>query len=75
MRIKEILSQYRRDFRALYECQYCRHETTGRGYDDVNFHENVIPAMRCSRCDKSVESEKDEMYRPMTTKYPEGYQI
>lgn len=53
MRIKKILRQHRRDFQAVYECQHCGHEEKGSGYDDANFHESVIPAMRCGSCGKA----------------------
>lgn len=66
MRIKEIISQTRRDFTATYECESCGHEVEGRGYDDTNFHENVIPDMACPVCGKTAP----ESYRPLTTKYP-----
>lgn len=46
MRIKEILSQNRRDFSALFICPFCRHEEKKTGYDDANFHLNVIPKMK-----------------------------
>ncbi|MGI6602743.1 MAG: hypothetical protein ACOX3P_03815 [Saccharofermentanales bacterium] len=78
MKIKRILQQHRRDFRAEYECQFCGHIAIGTGYDDANFHENVIPKMVCDSCGKSVAANKDELteeYRPLATKYPEGYQI
>lgn len=52
MKIKTILNQYRRDFTAIYECQHCGHEQQGYGYDDANFHENVIPNMECDMCEK-----------------------
>ncbi len=72
MKIKRILSQHRRDFRADYECEHCGAvEKNKRGYDDRNFHENVIPTMKCPKCGKTA----DENYRPLATKYPEGYQI
>lgn len=71
MHIKKILHQYRRDFTAIYECEYCGHEEQGSGYDDAYFHGKVIPAMKCKQCGKTA----DENYRPLTTKYPEGYQI
>jgi len=71
MKIKEITYQNRRDFTAIYECEHCGHEHEGRGYDDANFHENVIPNFTCPKCDKKA----DENYRALTTKYPEGYQI
>lgn len=71
MRIKEIISQHRRDFRAIYECEHCGHSGEGSGYDDANFHENVIPNMECESCGKKAS----ESYRPLSTKYPEGYQV
>ena len=74
MKIKEITEQRRRDFRAIYICESCGEEEKGSGYDDANFHENVIPKMKCKKCGKtSIESGKE--YRPLATKYPEGYQI
>lgn len=71
MRIKKILQQHRRDFEAIYECEHCGHEYKGDGYDDANFHQNVIPKWKCPKCGKVA----DESYRPLTTKYPEGFQI
>ena len=71
MKIKTIESQSRRDFWAIYECEHCGHTERGSGYDDANFHQNVIPKMKCEQCGKTA----DENYRPLTTKYPEGYQI
>lgn len=71
MKIKTITSQHRRDFRATYECEHCGHEHEGGGYDDANYHENIIPAMLCPKCEKK----SPEDYRPMATKYPEGVQI
>lgn len=71
MRIKEITYQYRRDFKAMYECDHCGHEVEGSGYDDTNFHENVIPKFKCEECGKKAS----DTYRALTTKYPEGYQI
>jgi hypothetical protein len=52
MRLKKKVSQHRRDFQAIYECDWddCRHEQSGYGYDDANFHENVIPRMECKKC-------------------------
>lgn len=71
MRIKMILSQHRRDFVALYECEHCGCADKSSGYDDRNFHENVIPKMKCPKCNKTA----DDNYRPLTTKYPDGMQV
>ena len=56
MRIKKILYQHRRDFRAVYVCPFCGYEKEGSGYDDAYFHHNVIPEMKCDKCGKT---EKD----------------
>lgn len=71
MKIKKILSQHRRDFHAVYDCEHCGHEKTGSGYDDANFHQNVIPGMKCPACDKAAGGD----YRPLSTRYPEGTQV
>lgn len=72
MKIKEITSQHRRDFRANYICEHCGYiEEDAYGYDDANFHQNVIPNKKCPKCGKKAP----EDYRPLTTKYPEGFQI
>jgi len=68
MKIKEITSQNRRDFQAVYQCEHCEHELNGSGYDDANFHRNVIPNMACPECGEKASGN----YRPLTTKYPEG---
>lgn len=65
MRIKRILSQYRRDFTALYECEHCGAESDGPGYDDDNFHRNVIPEMVCANCRQTASVS----YEPRATKY------
>ena len=71
MKIKEIISQHRRDFKAIYECEHCGYTREGGGYDDANFHNNVIPKMECPGCKKKA----GDNYRPLTTKYPEGFQV
>ena len=68
MKIKEILEQSRRDFTAIYVCEHCGSEEKGDGYDDTNFHQNVIPNMKCDKCGKI----SPENYRPLATKYPDG---
>ena len=71
MKIKEITFQSRRDFDCIYECEHCGHEVGGQGYDDANFHKNVIPCMLCPECEKTAP----DNYIPRSTKYPEGFQI
>ncbi|MCK5608555.1 hypothetical protein KAR91_42125 [Candidatus Pacearchaeota archaeon] len=68
MKIKRIKHQSRRDFTAIYECEHCGNEEEMSGYDDANFHQNVIPAMPCDKCGKKASDE----YIPLATKYPEG---
>ena len=68
MRIKKITSQHRRDFRAVYQCDHCDHEHEGAGYDDANFHQNVIPKMKCTEC--GLDATDD--YRALAPKYPDN---
>ena len=68
MKIERIVSQNRRDFTAIYKCEHCGHTHEHYGYDDSNFHQNVIPAMKCPSCGKVA----DGQFRPLTTKYPDG---
>ncbi len=67
MKIKQIMSQHRRDFTALYECEHCGVEQEASGYDDAYFHNSVVPKMECAVCGKTAK----ENYRPLTTKYAE----
>ena len=53
MKISKITYQNRRDFKAIYECEACGDKNEDWGYDDRNFHDNVIPAMKCEKCGKS----------------------
>ena len=71
MKIKQINSQNRRDFYADYECEHCEHVEKDRGgYDDDNFHQNVIPDMVCPQCKKK----SNKNYRPLKTKY-DAYEV
>lgn len=71
MKIQKIISQHRRDFQAIYECEHCAHTVRSYGYDDANFHQNVVPNMQCEQCGKTAP----EQYQPLETKYPEGMQV
>ena len=65
MHIVKIEDQYRRDFYATYECEHCGSTIRAPGYDDDNFHRNVVPNMPCQKCHKTAS----EDYRPLGTKY------
>ena len=68
MHIKQINSQHRRDFYAVYECEHCGHVTGEKqGYDDANFHNNVIPAIKCPNCGKKAAADT----RALAPKHPE----
>lgn len=72
MKIKEILSQHRRDFSAIFVCEHCGHEEKKNGcYDDEFYHTNVIPNMECPSCGKKAP----DSYRPLATKYPADQQV
>ena len=49
MKIKRMLNQHRRDFNAIYICEGCGYEEERSGYDDRNFHDNVIPNIKIGR--------------------------
>ena len=74
MRIKKFTYQNRRDFKAIYECEKCGATCEEWGYDDRNFHDNVIPRLVCKECGESAESLGSD-YKPLATRYPEGLQI
>jgi hypothetical protein len=52
----KIIKNYgfnRRDFYADMECEYCGNiHKKVCCYDDSNFHQNVIPSMKCNICGK-----------------------
>jgi Zn ribbon nucleic-acid-binding protein len=71
VKIKTILTQSRRDFTATLECEHCGHEEhLSTGYDDDNYHRNVIPSIECVKCGKKAP----DSFRPLTTKY-DAHQI
>ena len=71
MHIRHIMSQHRRDFYAVYKCEHCGHEVKGDGYDDTNFHHNVVPKMACENCGRKAE----DTSRAATPRYPDDYTI
>jgi Zn ribbon nucleic-acid-binding protein len=50
--------QHRRDFTADYECEACKSTEKISGYDDYNFHVNVVPTFKCKKCGESTNSLK-----------------
>jgi hypothetical protein len=68
MKIKKIIRQHRRDFTAIYICEHCKEEEEKGGYDDSNFHVNVVPGMICKNCKKSA----GDCYEARAPKYPEN---
>ncbi len=71
MKIKEIKSQCRRDFVAVYVCEHCEHEEEGSGYDDTYFHAQVIPDKKCKKCGKTAGDD----YTPLSTRYPDSLTV
>ena len=73
MKIETILTQYRRDFTAIYICEICGAKETNRGYDDRNFHDNILPDMPCKACGRSrkdagiVSGKTETRYREWET--------
>jgi rubredoxin len=66
MKIIKINEQIRRDFWADMVCEHCGHVQRNKsGYDDDNFHRNVIPNMQCPKCGKVSPQD----YQPRGTKY------
>jgi hypothetical protein len=58
MKIKEKTWQHRYDFDAIMKCEFCDNEQPLKsGYDDMNFHMNVIPAIKCMKCHKRTTEE------------------
>ena len=74
MEITKFLNQHRRDFTAIYECEGCGHTEQKGGYDDSNFHDNVVPAMKCPNCGKS-RNDLGVVGKKQETKYPDWMQI
>jgi hypothetical protein len=53
VKLIEVTWQHRYDFEGIAQCEFCQHkQKLARGYDDANFHINVIPAIECASCGK-----------------------
>lgn len=65
MKIKHRTRQYRRDFTAIYECEFCGYVTGEiNGYDDEYFHNEVIPEMECKECGEHSGQPTSEPFVP-----------
>lgn len=59
MQIVNTFNWNRRDFSYEAKCEHCGHiETHSGGYDDSNYYNNVVPAMKCGNCGESSNSKK-----------------
>lgn len=75
MRIKKITWQIRRDFSAIMECEFCGNtEELTSGYDDSYYHQEVIPDMKCGKCNESTKGGGGKV-QPRSTRYPDGMQL
>lgn len=53
MKLKEITWKSGNVFEAMLKCEHCGNEQPMfHGYSDENFYLNVIPAIKCTACDK-----------------------
>lgn len=50
MKITQIKNQLRNDLYGTMSCECCGHEQTFVGYDDDNYHNKVVPKVKCKRC-------------------------
>lgn len=53
MKLIKITWQQRFDFSGILQCEHCHiYQSMMEGYDDQNFHQKVIPAIKCKSCGK-----------------------
>ena len=71
MKLIEKLDQFRRDFTGLYECECCKKQIELKGYDDRNWHDKLVPKIKCPNCFNSTKSLGVAIDR-IETKYPES---
>lgn len=61
MILKEKLSQFRDDYDGVFECEFCNSFQYHKDcYQDPNFWDNVIPAIRCIKCNKRTNDSLPE---------------
>jgi len=64
MKTIEFCWMHRYDYEALCECEHCGNKQYMRGYNDANFHNNVVPKVRCHKCNKDRNGEESTQYEP-----------
>lgn len=56
MKVVLIYNQLRRDCWVDLKCENCGNEETRKSaYDDRNYWDNVIPNVKCGKCNKSTK--------------------
>lgn len=71
MKITNIYQWSRRDFNYDAKCEGCGNEQKhSGGYDDANYYDNVIPAMKCRKCGESTNSLGTEKEKIVTRYNP-----
>ena len=53
MIIKEMLIQDDKEFKAIFTCEFCDNHVIKRGYNNKDFHDNIIPNVKCEKCGKT----------------------
>lgn len=61
MKIDKIIFHNQRfDFKAIFKCEHCGHTYEAWGYDDYNYHYNVVSNVCCSAC--GLNSNKENQH-------------
>jgi C4-type Zn-finger protein len=72
MKITKTYSWNRRDFSYDAKCESCGHESKNySGYDDRNYYDNVMPAMKCEKCGR-CSNDTDSAPDKTSLKYDEN---
>ncbi|SCB51764.1 hypothetical protein GA0061099_102142 [Bradyrhizobium yuanmingense] len=65
MKIQTLTDQLRNDLYGTLVCEHCEHSQKFVGYDDANWHNNVLPAIKCSTCLRDRSGEIKGVYGEM----------
>lgn len=61
MKIKEITDRIKNDIYGILECEHCGATRKFVGYDDENYHKNVLPEFYCMKCGLNRKGDKIEI--------------